>query len=101
MAHDDLHSPVDIDAADEWARDEPALGLAAGAILVATVFLGLTNAVSIRDWVDEQTPSPRQAALTVLADDWLATTTAIGLATPRRVMHERWKAAQGARVDGD
>lgn len=94
MAHDAMESPVDIDADDAWTRDEPGLGLATGAIIVATLFLLLTNAVSIRDWVDEQTPSDTQAAMAERADEWLATTEAIGLAGPRRWLHGQWKAAE-------
>lgn len=100
MAYDNLHSPVDYDADDEWARDEPARGPAFGIIAVATAFLALTNAVSIRDWVDEQPPSARQAAMTAWSDAWLARTEAIGLATPRAALHAQWEKAKALRLRG-
>ncbi len=88
-------SPLDLPEPDP--ETEGVLGWATGVILVASLVLLLTNAVSLRDWIDEQTPGPVQAQAAQLADQWLALSRAIGLAAPRDALHTQWKRAEGAR----
>ena len=88
-------SPLDLPEPDE--REDSALGWMTVVIGVISVLLLLTNAVSLRDWVDEQTPGPIQAQGAQVADEWLAISRAIGFAAPRDALHTQWKRAEGAR----
>ena len=81
------------------ALDDPerAADLARMKRLATSLFLLATNAISLREWIDEQTPGPRQAQLAALAERWDAFTLSIGLGLPRAVLHREWKAAEAAR----
>ena len=88
----DLPGPVRVGPGDlRWAT--ATIGFAA-------LFLLLTNAVSLHDWVNEQRPGPVQAAAASAADAWVAFTDRIGLGAPRAAMHARWQAAEAARFKG-
>lgn len=89
-----ISSPIDLPEEE----DEPSgLGWACGVIFIASLFLLLTNAVSLRDWIDDQPPGRPQAQAAALADAWLATTQDFGVAIPRAAMHEQWKRTEAAR----
>jgi|KBSSwiStaDraftv2_1062776.scaffolds.fasta_scaffold191369_3 hypothetical protein len=68
-------------------------------IATASLFLLATNAVSLRDWVDEQTPGPIQAKAAVLAASWQDLTDRVGLGKPRALLHREWKEAQATRFE--
>ena len=70
-------------------------------IALATLILFLTNAVSLKGWIDEQPPSPAQAWAAAQADTWVAFTDRIGLGSPRAALHAQWKRAEGARFGKD
>lgn len=97
--HHEFDSPVDL------PDDEPGAGHPLAwttlVLVVASFVLFLTNAVAIRDWVDEQTPGPRQARLAEIAAQWEAWTADAGLGTPRAALHAEWKAAQAVRFEQD
>lgn len=93
----EMDSPIDLPERDPGAR---GLGWTSMTIAVATLLLLATNAVSISDWADELPPSPWQAQLATAADQWRATTDAIGLGTPRAWLHARWKSAEALRFGG-
>lgn len=90
-------SPIDL---GEEPLPAPGLRWAATAIAVATVLLLAINAVSLRDWADDLTPSPTQARLSAAAQGWVDATDALSLSRPRAWLHERWQAAEGARFGG-
>lgn len=87
-------SPIDL---HEPELEESGLGWASGVIVIAALFLLFTNAVSVRDWIDDQPPGPVQAEAAQLADQWLALTEAMGIGLPREAMHAQWKRAEEAR----
>jgi hypothetical protein len=88
-------SPLDLPE-PEW-EPESALGWASGVIVVATLVLLLANAVSLRDWIDDQPPSPFQAQAAEIADQWVGISRQIGFGVPRDALHRQWKRAEGAR----
>jgi hypothetical protein len=92
-------SPLDLPEPD--LEETSALGWATGIILFASLLLLLVNAVSVRDWIDEQPASPAQARAAEIADDWVAITRQIGFGVPRDTLHAQWKRAEGARFDQD
>jgi len=69
-------------------------------ILVASLFLLFANAESLRDWIDDQPPSPVQAEAAALADQWVDITEAMGIGLPRKAAHAQWKRAEEARFPG-
>lgn len=73
------------------------LAWASMVIAIATLFLLLTNAVSLDDWANDLTPSPAQARLAEVTGWWRGVTDQIGLGAPRAALHDRWKAAEAAR----
>lgn len=87
-------SPIDL---PEEPLDVPGLGWTAGVIAVAALFLLATNAVALRDWAEDLTPSPVQARIAGVAEQWVAITDAVGIGAARGWMHDRWKAIEGAR----
>jgi len=93
--HKETPSPLDLPEPE--LEPESALGWATGLIAIASLFLLLTNAVSLRDWIDDQPPSPLQAQAAAVADQWVAISRAIGVALPRDALHHVWKRAEGAR----
>ena len=92
-------SPLDLPEPD--LSEESALGWMSAVIAIVSVVLLLTNAVSLRDWVDEQAPGPIQAQAAQAADQWLALSRAIGFAAPRDALHTQWKRAEAARFIKD
>ncbi len=100
MSHGhEFESPVDL-----HGRPVPAghpLRWASVTIAVASLFLLVTNAVSISAWIEEQTPGPIQAKVAAVAGSWLASTEALGTATPRAALHKQWKAAQAVRFESE
>ena len=88
-------SPLDLPEPD--LEDGSGLGWTSGVIAVAALLLLLTNAVSLRDWINEQPPGPLQARASALADGWVAFTDGIGWGKPRAMLHEQWKRAEEAR----
>ena len=88
----DLPGPVRLGPGDlRWATV---------VIAIAAIFLLLTNAVSLDDWINEQRPGAAQAAAAEVADHCVALTDQVGLGTPRAAVHARWKAAEAARFKG-
>lgn len=90
-------SPVDLPGG-EGGGD--ALGWAGAAILIASLFLLLTNAQALNGWAAEQTPSETMVRVTGATEGWLAATVRMGVAQPREAMHGVWKRAQRARFPG-
>ena len=90
-------SPIDL---PEPELEESGLGWAFGVILIASLFLLFANAESLRDWVDDQPPSPLQAQAAEYADQWVGLTEGLGIGLPRKAMHEQWKRAETARFPG-
>lgn len=93
-------TPSPVDLPGPALLGEGGLRWTSGAIVVATVVLLLTNAVSLRDWIDEQRPSPLQAQAAAAADWWVATSDALLLGRPRAALHAQWKRAEAARFPG-
>jgi hypothetical protein len=92
--HDEFDSPVDL------PRDEPGrrpLGWTTLTLFVASLFLLVTNAFSIKGWIDEQPASPLQAKLAAWAGEWEDATGSLGLGTPRAEIHRVWKESEAAR----
>jgi hypothetical protein len=96
--HSGTPSPIDL---PEPELEENGLGWTFGVIIIAAMFLLLTNAVSLRDWIDDQPPSPVQAQAAALADQWVDVTEEFGVAVPRDFMHAQWKRAEEARFHTD
>lgn len=92
------HTPSPIDLPDA-ELDRGGIGWTSGILAIASLFLLLTNGVSLRDWIDDQPPSPLQARASELADQWLQITTDFGVAVPRERMHAQWKRAEQARFE--
>ena len=90
-------SPIDL-AKPELEGN--GLGWAFGVILIASLLLLFANAVSLRDWIDDQPPGPVQAQAAEWADQWVAITEGIGIGLPRKAMHAQWKRAEQARFPG-
>jgi hypothetical protein len=88
-------SPLDLPE-PEW-EPESALGWASGVIFVASLVLLFANAVSLRDWIDDQPPGPIQAQAAGIADQWVAISRQIGFGVPRDALHRQWKRAEGAQ----
>jgi len=93
----DTPSPIDL---PEPELDESGLGWSFGVILIASLFLLCANAVTLRDWIDDQPPSPAQQQAAEYADQWVETTEAFGIGLPRKAMHDEWKRAEEARFPG-
>jgi len=87
-------SPIDL---AEPELEANGLGWAFGVILIASLFLLFANAVSLRDWIDDQPPGPVQARAAEYADQWVAITEDFGIGLPRKAMHEQWKRAEEAQ----
>ena len=90
-------SPIDL---PEPELEDSGLGWAFGVILIASLFLLFANAASLRDWIDDQPPSPIQARAAELADQWVGITEGFGIGLPRKAMHAQWKRAEQARFPG-
>lgn len=94
--HGEFESPVDLPRDGVGKRP---LGWATLTIFVASLFLLVTNAFTIKAWVDEQPAGPTQAKLAGWAEEWLSATEALGLNTPRAEVHRLWKEGQAARFE--
>jgi hypothetical protein len=90
-------SPIDL---PEPELAESGLVWGFGVILIASLFLLFANAASLRDWIDDQPPSPLQAHAAELADQWVGITQDFGIGQPRKAMHTQWKRAEQARFPG-
>lgn len=90
-------SPIDLPAPE---LEEDGLGWTFGVIIIASLFLLCANAVSLRDWIDDQPPGPVQAEAAELADQWVALTEGLGIGLPRKAMHAQWKRAEEAGFPG-
>lgn len=90
-------SPIDL---PEPELEEPGLGWTFGVIATASLFLFFANASSLRDWIDDQPPSPAQQQVAEYADQWVETTENFGIGLPHKVMHDQWKRAEQARFPG-
>jgi len=82
----DTPSPIDL---PEPELDEAGLGWSFGVILIASLFLFCANAASLRDWIDDQPPSPAQQQAAEYADRWVETTERFGVGLPRKAMHDQ------------
>ena len=87
-------SPIDL---PEPELDEPGLGWTFGVIAIASLFLLFANASSLRDWIDDQPPSPAQQQAAEYADQWVETTESFGIGLPHKAMHDQWKRVEQAR----
>src|SRR4051812_37721205 len=94
MRHDHAPSPIDL---PEPEMEEDGLGWTFAVIIITALFLLATNAVSLRNWIDDQPPGPVQAQAAAVADQWLEMTQGFGLALPRDYMHAQWKRAEATR----
>jgi len=98
-------SPVDLpaDEADdegyygEGYDREGGLLWSTATIVIASLILLLTNAVSLSDWAEDMPPSDAQSQAAEVAANWRDTTDQIGLAAPRNALHDVWKRAEAAR----
>lgn len=90
------HTPSPIDL-PEPELEADGLGWTFGVILIASLFLLVANAESLRDWIDDQPPSPVQAEAAAIADQWVDMTEAMGVGLPRKAGHAQWKRAEEAR----
>jgi hypothetical protein len=96
-AADETLFPVDIPGEDPPGAHP--LRWTSVALAVASLFLLLTNAVSIRDWTNDLSPSPAQARLAGVAERWVVITDSMGLGSPRAALHARWKQAEAVKFD--
>lgn len=96
--HGEFESPVDLPV-DETGGN--GLLWATVAITVASLLLLVTNAFSLRGWIDEQTPGPLQARLAETAAGWEKAMASVWLDRPRAEIHHMWKAAQAARFKSE
>jgi hypothetical protein len=94
-------TPSPLDLPEPELEAESALGWATGVIVFASLLLLLANAVSLRDWIDDQPPGPLQAQAAAVADQWVEISRQIGFGRPRDALHTQWKRAEGARFAGD
>lgn len=90
-------SPVDLPGGG-GAR--AGLGWAAGSILIASLFLLLTDAQALDGWAAEQAPSETMIRVSDATAGWLDATERMGAAGPRAWMHGVWKRMQAARFAG-
>lgn len=88
-------TPSPIDLPDE-PLDRPGLLWTTATIAVAAILLFAMNAVAMRDWLEEQPPSPLQQQASALAEQWVEITDDIGIGKPRAWLHDLWKKAEGA-----
>lgn len=95
--HGEFESPVDLPRDGVGKRP---LGWTTLTIFIASIVLLVTNAFTIRSWVDEQPTSPIQARLASWAGEWEAATDSLGLGRPRAELHALWKEGQAARFKG-
>jgi len=91
-------SPVDLPGEPDF-HGRPLLW-ASIAIAVATLFLGLFNATSIRSWAVDLPPTAASLRIATAAEQWEETTEAIGVAAPRAWLHAQWKKLQALRFPG-
>jgi len=94
--HGEFESPVDLPRHGVGRRP---LGWTTLTIFVASLFLLVTNAFSLKSWIDEQGASPLQAKLASWAAEWNDATASLGLGAPRAELHRLWKEAEGARFE--
>ncbi|QJU58095.1 hypothetical protein HL653_10045 [Sphingomonas sp. AP4-R1] len=92
-------TPSPIDLPDDPV-EAPGLGWTAGVIAIASLLLLAINAVALRDWANDLTPSPVQAQLADATQGWLDVTEAVGIGKPRAWLHDQWKKAENARFGG-
>jgi hypothetical protein len=94
--HDEFESPVDL---PRDASGKRPLGWTTLTIFVAGLLLLVTNAFSLKGWIDEQPASPLQAKLAGWAGEWQDATGSLGLGTPRAEIHKLWKESEAARFN--
>ncbi|SNT08152.1 hypothetical protein SAMN06295912_1386 [Sphingomonas laterariae] len=96
----DEHHPSPVDLPGEPDTHGRPLVWTSVTIAVATLFLGLTNAISLNGWAVELAPTETSARIVTVTESWEETTEAIGLAAPRAWLHARWKQLQALRFEG-
>jgi hypothetical protein len=74
---------------------------ASRAILVATVFLLIFNAVSIQNWSRQQAPGWVTTTVHRLADVWAEQIAQLGADQPRQAVRDGYEAARDAEWAGD
>jgi hypothetical protein len=89
-----LH-PVDLPGS-QFIGGHP-LRWTSGVIATATLFLALTNAISLHGWAAELPPTAFNQRLVDITARWQAITDAVGLGAPRAAVHGVWKQGQAAR----
>lgn len=89
-----------VDLPDAPPPERHALRWTATVIVLVTLGLLGTNAVSLAGWVTELPPSENVVRLMNVTDGWRAWTDRVGLSAPRGAVHELWKKAEDARFPG-
>lgn len=82
------------------AAEGSALAWTSTVMAVATAFLLVFNAASLKSWADGLEPGPATVAVRDAADAWAARMQAWGLSGPRDALHAGWKKAAAVRMDG-
>lgn len=96
----DEHHPSPVDLPGEPDFHGRPLMWTSIAIAVATLFLALFNATSIRSWAVELPPTAVSLRIVEVVEQWEGATEAIGIAAPRAFLHAQWKKLQALRFDG-
>lgn len=96
----DEHHPSPVNLPGEPDFHGRPLAWTSIAIAVATLFLALFNATSIRSWAVDLPPTAINVRIAEAAEQWEGTTEAIGIAAPRAWLHARWKDLQALRFSG-
>lgn len=99
MTNPDMTSPVDLPP-PEGEEQHPLLW-ASIVIAVATAFLMLFNASSIRSWAFELEPGPQNERVVAIADGWYQKTEALYLDRPVAAMSGWWDAVKALEFGSD
>jgi multisubunit Na+/H+ antiporter MnhC subunit len=91
-------SPVDLPPSDQPLPDP--LRWTTIVIAVATLFLALFNAHSMRSWAYELDTSPATERVVLASESWYALTARLGLNRPVESMHGGWRRVKEARFAG-
>jgi len=85
--------PEPADPADRLAAAR-SLAWTSTVIAIATAFLFVLNAASMRSWASSWPPTRASAELFSLTSNWEAETAKFGLTEPHAWMHDVWKEQQ-------
>ena len=81
---------------DKAPDDKPRAAVAwtSTVIAIAAGLLLLTNAASLKGWLDQHPPDAAPAAARSAVEAWWDLTAGAGLTTPRATVERLWRAAQ-------